>query len=169
MTAVILTFHVLIVLALIGVVLMQRSEGGALGMGGAGGGGGFMTGRGAANALTRTTSILAALFFATSLGLAILAGAGEDAEDVIEDLTVTDDGAVISDDNGVPSTEDLLNSLGGDNAASGADGPAIPTEEDLLDALGSDAADSGADAPATDEPAPAATDDTAAEDADPNQ
>ena len=51
MEAVILTVHTLMVLALIGVVLMQRSEGGALGMG-AGAGGGFMTGRGAADALT---------------------------------------------------------------------------------------------------------------------
>lgn len=69
MTAVILTFHVLIVLALIGLVLIQRSEGGALGMGGGGGGGGFMSGRGAANALTRTTSILAALFLPLHLDL----------------------------------------------------------------------------------------------------
>jgi preprotein translocase subunit SecG len=51
-------------------VLLQRSEGGALGVGG---GGGFMTGRGQANVLTRATAILAALFFATSLGLTVLA------------------------------------------------------------------------------------------------
>ncbi|GGY49485.1 preprotein translocase subunit SecG [Parvularcula lutaonensis] len=66
MAAVILTIQVLIVLALIGVVLLQRSDGaGGLGMGG--GGGGMMSARGAANALTRATSILAALFFANSL------------------------------------------------------------------------------------------------------
>jgi preprotein translocase subunit SecG len=52
-------------------VLLQRSEGGALGIGG---GGGFMTGRGQANALSRATAILAALFFATSLIMSILAG-----------------------------------------------------------------------------------------------
>ncbi|MCB2098154.1 MAG: preprotein translocase subunit SecG, partial [Parvularculaceae bacterium] len=56
MHAVLLTVHALIVLALIGVVLLQRSDGGALGLGG--GGGGFMSSRGAANVLTRTTSIL---------------------------------------------------------------------------------------------------------------
>jgi preprotein translocase subunit SecG len=61
----------MLVLALIGVVLLQRSEGGGLGIGG---GGGFMTSRGTANVLTRATAILAGLFFATSLILSILAG-----------------------------------------------------------------------------------------------
>jgi preprotein translocase subunit SecG len=72
MITVILLIHVMIAVALVGVVLLQRSEGGALGIGG-GGGGGFMTGRSAGNALTKTTAILAACFFATSLGLSILA------------------------------------------------------------------------------------------------
>jgi preprotein translocase subunit SecG len=63
--------HVLIALALIGVVMLQKSEGGALGMGG-GGMSGFMTGRSTANLLTRTTAILAALFFATSILLVTL-------------------------------------------------------------------------------------------------
>ncbi|HEY8565262.1 MAG TPA: preprotein translocase subunit SecG [Beijerinckiaceae bacterium] len=74
MSTVLIVVHLIIVLALIGVVLLQRSEGG-LGLGGGGGGGvsGFMTGRGQANALTRATAILAALFFGTSLGLSILA------------------------------------------------------------------------------------------------
>src|ERR1700743_3040289 len=60
----------LVVIALFCVVLLQRSEGGALGVGG---GGGFMTGRGQANALTRATAILAGLFFVTSLSLSIIA------------------------------------------------------------------------------------------------
>lgn len=68
-----LVVHILLALALIGVILVQRSEGGALGMGG-GGGGGFMTARGSANLLTRTTAILATLFIASSIVLAILAG-----------------------------------------------------------------------------------------------
>ncbi len=71
MQTVLIVFHLMIVVALVGSVLLQRSEGGALGVGG---GGGFMTGRGQANALTRATAILAALFFLTSLGLSILAG-----------------------------------------------------------------------------------------------
>ena len=70
MTTVLLIIHVLLALALIGVVLLQRSEGGALGIGG---GGGFMTGRGAANFLTRVTAGLAAAFFSTSLILSLIA------------------------------------------------------------------------------------------------
>jgi preprotein translocase subunit SecG len=75
MENVLLVVHVLIVLALIVSVLMQRSEGGALGMGGGGGsgGGGFLTGRGTANLLTRTTAILAVCFFVTSIISTILA------------------------------------------------------------------------------------------------
>jgi preprotein translocase subunit SecG len=63
--------HVLIALALIGVVMLQKSEGGALGMGG-GGMSGFMTGRSTANLLTRTTAILGAAFFASSILLVLL-------------------------------------------------------------------------------------------------
>ena len=70
MQTVLIVIHLMVVLALVGVVLLQRSEGGGLGIGG---GSGFMTARGAANALTRTTGILAIAFFATSLALSILA------------------------------------------------------------------------------------------------
>ncbi len=76
MTSVILVIHLILAIALVGIVLLQRSEGGALGMGGGGGGGGmggFMSGRAAADLLTRTTAIIAAAFMATSLTLAILA------------------------------------------------------------------------------------------------
>ena len=77
MQTVIIVVHLFIVLALIGVVLLQRSEGGlGLGGGGGGGGGGFMTGRGQANALTRATAVLAALFFVTSLALAWISSHG---------------------------------------------------------------------------------------------
>jgi preprotein translocase subunit SecG len=72
MTTVLLVLQLMIAAALIGVVLLQRSEGGALGMGG-GGAGGFLTGRGTANLLTRTTAILGAAFFANSMLLTILA------------------------------------------------------------------------------------------------
>src|SRR5918997_4222774 len=73
MQTVIIVIHLIIVLALIGVVLLQRSEGG-LGLGGGGSGGvsGFMTGRGQANALTRATAYLAIAFFITSLVLSWL-------------------------------------------------------------------------------------------------
>ena len=84
MQTVIIVIHLFIVLALIGVVLLQRSEGG-LGLGGGGGGGGgFMTGRGQANALTRATAILAALFFVTSLTLAWVASRGSAPRSILE-------------------------------------------------------------------------------------
>jgi preprotein translocase subunit SecG len=72
MTTILLIVHVLIALAMVGVILLQRSEGGALGIGG-GGLGGLMTGRSSANLLTRTTAVLAAGFITTSLLLAIVA------------------------------------------------------------------------------------------------
>ena len=164
MTAVILTVHVLIVLALIGVVLLQRSDGGALGLGG-GSGGGFMTGRGAANALTRTTSMLAAAFFATSLILAIRAGTSDDTEAVIDELT-GQDAQTIDEPLAAPSTDDLLNSLGA--GESGAD---AVSEEQLLDALGADDAlplpgETAPEAAASDEEAPAEDPETSGE---PNQ
>jgi preprotein translocase subunit SecG len=74
MQTVLIIIHLIIVLALIGVVLLQRSEGGGMGLGGGGGGvSGFMTGRGQANALTRATAILAGLFFVTSIALTVMA------------------------------------------------------------------------------------------------
>ena len=66
MQTALLVLHLMIASALVAVVLLQRSEGGALGIGG-GGGGGFLTGRGTANLLTRTTAGLAAAFFTLSL------------------------------------------------------------------------------------------------------
>jgi preprotein translocase subunit SecG len=82
MQTVIIIIHLIIVLALIGVVLLQRSEGG-LGLGG-GGVSGFMTGRGQANALTRATAILAALFFLTSLVLTLMASYGRAPRSILE-------------------------------------------------------------------------------------
>ncbi|MEQ8227275.1 MAG: preprotein translocase subunit SecG [Rhodospirillales bacterium] len=76
MENVILVIHLLLAIGLVGVVLLQRSEGGGLGIGGSGGGGGmsgFMTGRATADLLTRTTAILATAFMVTSLMLAIIA------------------------------------------------------------------------------------------------
>src|ERR1700687_1487952 len=73
MQDVIIVIHLMLVLSLIGAVLLQRSEGGGLGIGG-GGGGGFMSSRGTTNVLTRATAILAGLFFVTRLMLSIRAG-----------------------------------------------------------------------------------------------
>ncbi len=81
METIVLVIHLFLALGLVIVVLMQRSEGGALGIGGGGGGGGggmggMFSARGAANALTRATAILAICFMTTNLMLAILSGGG---------------------------------------------------------------------------------------------
>jgi len=73
MAQIVLVVHIMIAAALVGVILLQRSEGGGLGLG-SGTMGGLMTGRATANLLTRTTAILAACFFGTSIILAILSG-----------------------------------------------------------------------------------------------
>ena len=79
MATVLLVIHLMIAAGLVGVVLLQKSEGGALGIGGSvGGGGGFLSGRGTANLLTRVTAGLAAAFFTTSILLTIVAGGGAD-------------------------------------------------------------------------------------------
>ena len=78
MIAVLLTIHLMIAIGLIVSILLQRSEGGGLGIGGGAGGGmgGFMSARGTANLLTRTTAVLAALFMSMSILLAILSDNG---------------------------------------------------------------------------------------------
>ena len=93
MDNVLLVVHLLVALAMIGVVLLQRSEGGGLGIGGGGGGGGmggFLTGRGTASLLTRTTAILAAAFMVTSLTLSIFGtGGGGEPSSILDDLPAT--------------------------------------------------------------------------------
>jgi preprotein translocase subunit SecG len=71
---IILVINTFVCVALIAIVLLQRSEGGALGMGGGGGPSGFMTARGAGDLLTRTTWILAGIFFVLSITLTVLTG-----------------------------------------------------------------------------------------------
>ena len=89
MQTVLIVIHLMIVLALVGVVLIQRSEGGGLGIGG---GSGFMSARGTANALTRTTAILAALFFVTSLALGILARYDSQPTDILNRIPQSQQG-----------------------------------------------------------------------------
>ncbi len=71
MHTVVIVVHLMLVLAMVGVIMLQKSEGGGLGIGSSGG---FMSSRGTANVLTRATAILAAGFFLTSLVLSIIAG-----------------------------------------------------------------------------------------------
>ncbi|MEX0923817.1 MAG: preprotein translocase subunit SecG [Rhodovibrionaceae bacterium] len=126
MTTVLLVIHLLIALTMIGVVLLQRSEGGALGIGGGGGGagggmGGLMTGRGTANLLSRTTAILAVCFMSTSLILTILA-----KQDMAPGASFIDQG--------VPQTQQQpLGDLPASEAPTGGESsspeqPAVPVE-----------------------------------------
>ena len=85
METLVLTIHILIAVALVLVVLLQRSEGGGLGIGG-GGGGGFMTARGTANLMTRTTTILAIGFFTTTIILAIMAGYTTEPASIVDEV-----------------------------------------------------------------------------------
>jgi preprotein translocase subunit SecG len=103
MQTVLIVIHLMVVIALVGVVLLQRSEGGGLGIGG---GSGFMTARGAANALTRATGILAVAFFVTSLGLSLLARYGERPIDILDRPPASDNG-------GSSSGGGVLDKLGG--------------------------------------------------------
>ena len=83
---ILLTIHIIVCVCLIGVVLMQRSEGGALGMGG--GPSGFMSARGAGDLLTRTTWILGSIFFVLSLALTMLSGRQNAAESVVDRVKI---------------------------------------------------------------------------------
>jgi preprotein translocase subunit SecG len=84
MQTVLIVIHLMLVAAMIGVVLLQKSEGGGLGIGSTGG---FMSSRGTSNVLTRTTAILAAGFFATSLVLSILAGMDRKPRSIIQNTS----------------------------------------------------------------------------------
>lgn len=143
MANVLIVAYLLIVLALIGVILLQRSEGGGLGMGG--NSGGLMTARGSANLLTRTTAILAALFFATAIGLTILSDLDSGTRSILESAA---DG--VGEGAEAPTTVlDALNRLQGD---SGSD---LPVPEDGLPVPPTEETAPAEPAPA-DEPAPAA-------------
>lgn len=129
MTTVIIVVHLMLVLAMIGLVLLQRSEGGALGIGG-GGGGGLMTRRGAGNLLTRATGILAAGFFATSIAMTVIARLESRPADILEQLENQQaEGAIPA----VP--------MPGDNA----DAPTVPAPPSggVLDALRQQSGESG--------------------------
>ncbi len=115
MENVLLVAYLLIVLALIAVILIQRSEGGGLGMGSATSNG-LISVRGQANLLTRTTAVLAALFFATAIGLTIMAELNRSTTDILDSVS-----APGADD---PTT--LLDALS--RAAGGADALPLPSE-----------------------------------------
>jgi preprotein translocase subunit SecG len=125
----ILLLHLAVVIFLIALVLLQRSEGGALGMGG--GGGGVVTGRGAATALQKVTWYLTAGFLATSLTLTVLAQADRSSGSVLDNVSVEDAlpgvGSQTGDEGGIL---DALTppTIGGDDAPA-ADGLPTPPAE----------------------------------------
>ena len=87
MQQVVLVIHLILAISLVCAVLLQKNEGGGLGIGGGGQGGGmggFMTGRAAADFLTRTTGVLAAGFICTSLVMAIMAGNGRESKSILD-------------------------------------------------------------------------------------
>lgn len=86
MENVVLTIHLILAVLLTGVVLLQRSEGGGLGMGGGGGGGGLMTGRQAANAMTRLTWIFGIALFVTSVALTVIAARQTSTGSIMDQL-----------------------------------------------------------------------------------
>jgi len=131
METIIIVVHLMIVLALVGVVLLQRSEGGGLGIGG---GSGFMTARGAANALTRATAILAVAFFATSLTLSIVARYGSQPIDILDRVPVGQGGEA--------GGSGVLDQLGGSNE------PAPPAGSDPASAPPAETAPAAPAAPA---------------------
>ena len=112
MENVILTIHLLLALALIGVVLLQRSEGGGLGLGGGGGGDGIMSGRSAASALSKVTWILAVAFIITSMGLTIIAARNATGTSVVDGLGIIDG----TEENLIPSIGDAESLLPPSNA-----------------------------------------------------
>jgi preprotein translocase subunit SecG len=166
MTTVIIVIHLMVVLAMIGLVLLQRSEGGALGVGG--GSNAFMSGRGAGNVLTRSTAVLAAVFFVTSIALTLLARIETRPGDILNRLpgAPAETGAPApAAPMGTPSSaSDLLNQLGGTApgpqtapAAPGAPAaPAAPAPAAPAAPAPEAAAPAPQPAPAAEPPAPAA-------------
>ena len=120
MQTVLIMIHLMIVIALIGFVLLQRSEGGGLGSGGSGSS--FMSSRGTANVLTRTTAFLALAFFATSLILSIVAGIDRKPSSILRGNAPAVPGQ--SQDAPVaPSGGGLLDTLRGSGAGQGEQAP----------------------------------------------
>jgi preprotein translocase subunit SecG len=126
MEQILLVVHLVVALALIGVILMQRSEGGALGIGG--GSGNLFSSRGVGNALTRATAILAACFFATSVALTILAGqrSGSVFDSVVPQAPAGDQAPAQAPAPAEPEGGNLLPNLGGSGQAPAQPQPANP-------------------------------------------
>jgi len=119
----VIVVHLMIVLAMIGFVLLQKSEGGGLGIGSTGG---FMTSRGTANVLSRTTAYLAGAFFATSLVLSVLAGMHRAPRSIVQPTTNTP-AAPQSEAPAAPSGGGMLDQL--QKQERGPAGPQVPQSQ----------------------------------------
>lgn len=133
METVIIVIHLMVIVAMIAVVLMQRSEGGALGIGG---GGNFMSARGQTNILTRTTAILAVAFFATSIVLTVLARLDAGPASVLDNIPATAVESPAEGDDGTAPTNasggilDELEQFTGESLEPSAPEPSgVPTSE----------------------------------------
>ena len=126
MQTVIIVVHLMIVSVLIGAVLLQKSEGGGLGMGG---GAGFMSSRGTANLLTRTTAILAGLFFLTSMALAWIAGIDRKPSSVLGTAPATQSQAGGATPVAPPTSGGVLDTLKKGDEQQGQSGPQAPRSQ----------------------------------------
>lgn len=136
-TNVILVLHIILGLALTGAVMLQRSEGGALGIGGGGAGGGLMSGRGVAGALVRTTMFLAVGFFATSLALTTIANRTHQNVSAVESESDENDQPRLDEDGGLLPTISPLG-VGDDEPEAQPDGgdvviPGVPSLDEPTD------------------------------------
>ena len=111
MENVILVIHLILALGLIGIVLLQRSEGGGLGIGGGGGGGGVMSSRSAATALGKLTWVFAIAFLCTSITLTVIAAKNSADSSVIDALGIEAPAADSAADPDAPVTPDVTDLL----------------------------------------------------------
>ena len=126
MQTVIIVVHLMIVSVLIGAVLLQKSEGGGLGMGG---GAGFMSSRGTANLLSRTTAVLAAGFFITSLFLAWVAGSDRKPSSILGTAPATQSQPVGATPVAPPTSGGVLDTLKKVDEQQGQSGPQAPRSQ----------------------------------------
>ena len=169
MANVLIVIYLIIALALIAVILLQRSEGGGLGMGTSSGG--LISVRGSANLLTRTTGILAALFFATAIGLTVLAELDRGSQSVLDSVGAGAENGGTAPTNVLDAMQQLQQQSTGDlpvpqtepaatdTAPAATDTAPVATEAAPAATEAAPAADPGlavpTEAPATETPAPA--------------
>ena len=160
METVLIVVHLMIVIALVAVVLLQRSEGGALSIGG-GGGGNFMSARGKGNPLTRITTYLAFGFFATSIGLSVIASISDQPGSILDRVQPTQG------ENGEEAPGSILDQLGGQDVLTpeaeqpSSQAPIVPDEPaatpggfqvPAIETPAAPAPDSSSQAPSVEEP-----------------